>query len=132
MPDEISETEALDFIKAIEDGRVRLQPDRDPQDIYAGNVHYTATNGWHITVFNDANEWDYIDCIQTSDGRLLDFSEIEVMPVLGRYTPSEEAAWSRYGIPGYCIFKCTWCGMRLTTGPPFGPPFLCLSCRVSR
>ncbi len=69
----ISEIEALNFLKAIEDGLISLRSVQDPQEIYAGNVSYTASNGWLITIFNDANEWDYIDQIQSEDGRILNF-----------------------------------------------------------
>jgi hypothetical protein len=64
----LSEAEVMDFLKAVENGSVSLRPEYNPQDVYAGNVPYAASNGWHITIFNDVNEWDYIDEIQTSDG----------------------------------------------------------------
>src|SRR5579864_5008297 len=73
----ISEAELMDFLRAIEEGSVSLRPEFDPQDIYAGNVPYAASNGWHITIFNDCNEWDYVDRVKTADGRSLDFDTIE-------------------------------------------------------
>jgi hypothetical protein len=128
MNSNVSETEVMEVLRAIERGSVLLRPKRDPQDIYAGDVLYTASNGWRITIFNDANEWDYIDHIETSDGRTLDFDAIDQMPRVREYEPSEDVAWSRYGIPGYCIFRCTSCGARLTSGP-YRAPFLCSSCQ---
>jgi len=118
----------MEFLKAIEDGSITLRPEYDPQDIYAGNVPYTASNGWHITIFNDVNEWDYIDKIRTPDGRTLDFDAMEQMPLVNDYSPSDEVAWTRYGIPGYCLFRCRTCGARLY-GEQIRPPFLCPSCR---
>ena len=38
----------------IEAGTVLLQATEDPGKIYAGNVTYLASNGWLITIFNDA------------------------------------------------------------------------------
>jgi hypothetical protein len=128
----LSEVEVMQFLRTIEDGSVSLRAERDPQEVYAGEVSYVASNGWRITVFNDANEWDYIDHIQAADGRTLDFDGMQGMPTLMEYAPSDEIAWSRYGIPGYLKFRCARCGMELTIGPPFGPPFLCPTCRDQR
>ncbi len=72
----ISEAEVIQFLKWIEDGTITLKADIDPQQTYAGDVTYTASNGWRITVFNDANEWDYVDSVVASDGRTLNFDEI--------------------------------------------------------
>ncbi len=49
------------------------------------------------------------------------------MPTAGRYCPNEAIAWTRYGIPGYCQFKCTTCGAPIK-GPGFHGPFLCRRC----
>jgi hypothetical protein len=124
----LSEAEVMQFLKAVEDGSITLRPEYDPQDIYAGNVPYTASNGWHITIFNDVNEWDYIDKIRTPDGRTLDFDAMEQMPLVNNYSPSDEIAWTRYGIPGYCQFRCKNCGTRLEYELS-RLPFLCPSCR---
>jgi hypothetical protein len=51
-----------------------------PQKVYAGNVPYQASNGWHITVFNDANEWDYVEEIRTQGGDTLDFDDLDKTP----------------------------------------------------
>lgn len=99
----ITEKELLQFLKAIEEGTISLRPESSPQDIYAGNVTYTATNGWRITIFNDCNEWDYVDKAITADGRSVNFDSIDNdMPIAREYLPADEIAWQRYGIPGYC------------------------------
>jgi hypothetical protein len=128
MSFEVSEAELMTFLIAIEEGTIVLHPEREPQYVYAGNVLYKANNGWSIIVFNDANEWDYIDYIQTVDGRTLEFGDIEQMPTASQYSPNDDAAWNRYGIPGYCIFRCTACGDRLSSGPRYDEPLLCSSC----
>jgi hypothetical protein len=125
----ISESEVLQFLKGIEDGSVSLQPDADPQDVYAGNVTYAASNGWQIRIFNDCNEWDYIDRIETPDGRNVGFDALDEMPSVRDYDPGDEVAWSRYGIPGYMKFRCRFCGDVLTPSPTDTLPHLCIVCR---
>jgi hypothetical protein len=129
MTDSISEVELLEFLNCIENGEVFLKQQDDPQDIYAGNVRYVASNGWRIVVFNDANEWDYIDEVRSDDGRILGYDEIEEMATAGAYEPSEDVSWSRYGIPGHMKFRCKECGMRLRDGPPYLPPYVCHDCK---
>jgi hypothetical protein len=58
----------------------RCPPKVTPQKVYAGNVPYQASNGWHITVFNDANEWDYVEEIRTQGGDTLDFDDLDKTP----------------------------------------------------
>jgi hypothetical protein len=124
----LTEVEVMGFLKAVENGSVTLRPDYSAQDVYAGNVPYTASNGWHITIFNDVNEWDYIDKIQTPDGNTVDFDVLEQMPLVNDYSPSDEIAWTRYRIPGYCQFRCESCGTLLPSEQS-RLPFLCPSCQ---
>lgn len=128
MPEVISEDDLLEFLKAIESGDITLKPEDDPQDVYAGRIRYTASNGWRMVVFNDANEWDYIEAVEAPDGRALDFCGIDTMSTARCYEPSGDASWTRYGIPGYRRFRCKECSADLKGGPPFRPPFLCESC----
>lgn len=121
MP-EISNTEIWEFLHAIESGGVVLTPDgdREPQEIYASNVAYSASNGWRIVVYNDANEWDYIDEIVTADGRRIKYEEIATsFPDIEAYVPSEEMSWSRYRIPGYLRFRCPACSSEITRSNTF-------------
>lgn len=115
MPD-ISDAEIWEFLRAIESGSVVLTPngDREPQEIYTANVAYSASNGWRIVVFNDANEWDYIDEIVTADGRRIVHDEIaDSFPDIDNYEPSEGISWSRYRIPGHMRFQCALCDLQL-------------------
>src|ERR1051326_436714 len=73
----LTEKELLQFLKTIEEGTISLRPESDPQDIYAGNVTYTATNDWRITISNDCNEWDYVDKAISADGRSVGFDSLE-------------------------------------------------------
>jgi hypothetical protein len=129
----ITEGELLEFLKAIEDGTIVLQPQECvPQDVYAGNVPYTASNGWQITIFNDCNDWDYVERVIAPDGRSLSFDEIDdLMSVAREYTPDSEVAWSRYGIPGYMRFRCANCGVNLDPKEITKAEYLCGRCRSS-
>ena len=129
----IPEEELLEFLKAIEQGMISLQPEGCiPQDIYAGNVAYNASNGWRITIFNDCNEWDYVDRVIAADGRSLSFDEIEnFMSVAREYTPDIEVAWSRYGIPGYMRFRCAKCSADINAAELTKAEYLCNRCKGS-
>jgi hypothetical protein len=129
----ITEEELLEFLKAIEEGTIALDPEGCiPQDIYAGHVPYRASNGWQITIFNDCNEWDYVEHVITPDGRSLSFDEIDdLMSVAREYTPDVEVAWSQYGIPGYMRFRCTNCGVDIDLKVLPKGEYLCKGCRNS-
>lgn len=105
----ITEDEVSALLKAIEDGSVLLTSDFEPQLVYAGNVLYYCSGsyeGWKLLIFNDCNEWDYIDTIEAPDGRIAGFYEIEdFMPMVWEYRPSSKIVWERYGIPGYKKFR---------------------------
>ena len=76
MSTSVTEAEVLDFLHSVEHGEVSLVPTHEPQEVYAGIVAYQASNGWKITVFNDANEWDYVEQLRTADGRECDYEDI--------------------------------------------------------
>ena len=124
----LTEDEVRLFLREIEDGTIRLVPPFEPQSIYAGNVEYRASNGWWIVVFNDCNEWDYIDEIVSADGRVADNDAIDGWPGLAGYTPSDEVAWERYRIPGYLQFRCTGCGRVIPTPTAGDLSFCCATC----
>ena len=106
----LSDDECLDFLHRIETGELTLEPVHCAQDVFAGDVEYLASNGWSLVVFNDANEWHYIERIVSSDGRLLSCDEItETMARLSHYSPTHEVSWKVYRIPGYCDHRCELC-----------------------
>lgn len=106
----LSEEECLDFLHRIETGELTLEPVHCAQDVFAGDVEYLASNGWSLVVFNDANEWDYIEKIRSADGRRVDFDEIcESMARLSSYSPTHEVSWKVYRLPGYCDHRCELC-----------------------
>ena len=98
MKKKITEQEVIQFLSDIEKAKIMIVPDKNPSDVYAGDVHYRASNGWEITVFNDANEWDYIEFIKSNDGRELSFDDLDVMAKIRNYSPSKEVATTIYRI----------------------------------
>lgn len=127
----ISEKDLEAFLRAIESGQIKLKAQEEPQSIYAGNIEYFASNGWRIMVFNDANEWDYIEAIWDSHGNLkeeVDLASGQRISIVDfNYQPGEQASWTYYGIPGYMNFRCIACGT-LLKGHLRGQPFLCDGC----
>lgn len=107
---EISEDEIRAVLSAVESGAIRLTPTMEPQLVYAGVVEYEATNGWRLAVFNDCNEWDYLEWIEAPDGRHVEYDQLWQSSDLANYVPEPSVAWERYGIPGYLKFRCTRCG----------------------
>lgn len=95
----IETDEILYILRAVETGGITLYASKDPQEVYAGVVHYEASNGWKIGIFNDCNEWDYIQYIEAPDGRRMDFDAIEDTPELRDYRPTIEVIRQEYGIP---------------------------------
>ena len=74
-----------ELLAAIEAGTVHLTPIGEPQRIYAGIVEYVINNGWRLAVFNDCNEWDYLEWIETPDGRRVDFDQLDKVSDLRSY-----------------------------------------------
>ncbi len=116
MSGKLTAAEALEFLRAVESGAVTLEPESEPQMIYAGNVEYEASNGWTIVVFNDCNEWDYIDTIEAADGRRAEGWADGGLPELDAYQPPAGVAWERYRIPGYLSYRCMTCGVHINNG----------------
>lgn len=130
MAGTLSEQDIWQFLCGIETGAITLVPHAEPQAVYTGNVVYRASNGWEIWVFNDCNAWDYIETIDTADGRSIGFAGLDTLPSLADYRPAEEVAWSRYRIPGYLRFRCTHCGTDLQESEKSQDAgFLCAECR---
>lgn len=105
-----TESELLSFLQKIETGEITLEHtgSRTPADIYAGDVQYRASNGWLLTVFNDCNEWDYIDAIQRG-GTRVDYDALSKhYPRVAQYSPPDEVARRAYGIPGYLKGDDPW------------------------
>lgn len=107
----IPKAELKSFLEAVKAGEITLEAQQDPQEVYAGNVEYKANNGWTLVVFNDCNEYDYIDMVRASDGREIDFDDIyNDCHAVFSY---DAVSWRRLGIPGYVSCRCVKCGAEI-------------------
>ena len=129
MAGTLSEQDLWQFLHGIEEGVITLVPQTEPQAVYTGHVVYRASNGWAISVFNNCNAWDYIEAIDTADGRSIGFDGLDALASLADYQPSEAVAWWRYRVPGSCRFRCTQCGTDLAQREGSQErDFLCAEC----
>lgn len=64
----LSAEQCLEVLKSIDLGIRTVVPHACPHVVYAGNIEYVTDDGWKITVFNDCNEWDYVDSVQSPLG----------------------------------------------------------------
>lgn len=92
----LTEREVLDVLHAVERGEVTFPP----KDVALARVQYTGllrfqlSNGWILTVFNDCREWDYLEQVETPDGRVLTYDELfDRMPELEAYKPPDPTLW---------------------------------------
>lgn len=109
LPSPLTPDEALAWLRKVEAGEITLSFEVEPQGV-CGNVRYTAPDGAEVVLFNDCNEWDYVDSLRFADGRALDFNDFPEDHPVSSYKPSEEAQWTAWKIPGYLYFKCMNCG----------------------
>lgn len=96
----LTEQEVLDVLHAIERGEVTIPKEqRDAAfESFCGKVPFTCSNGWKFIIFNDVNEWDYIDRVTAPDGRFLVIDDIWKMPVLNGYSPPTEVGMRVWGL----------------------------------
>lgn len=134
----ISSVKANKIINKILAEEISIVPhgNRLPQQIYAGNVQYNITgkySNYGLIVFNDCNQFDYIDSIVSSDFTMcvFDFSTISS---IDRFKISEEKAWEIFRIPGYLKFRCEACGTFISSKDDNKDAFYCsnLNCFLSR
>jgi hypothetical protein len=77
----VSEEEIVAVLDAADRGELTIAYDVQKSDtehalavwdhVYAGNVAFRLGNGWIVVVFNDCDEWDYIDSIILPDGAVV-------------------------------------------------------------
>lgn len=93
----LTEKEILDFLYAIEREEITLLA---PNGVtFCGEVLFEASNGWSVIIFNDCDEWDYIDWLKTSDGREIRYDEMaDTMPLVDDYRPPVAVAQKIYGM----------------------------------
>jgi hypothetical protein len=93
----IPEAEIQRVLVAVECGDVTLTA--SPDAPYAGVVEYAASNGWRLAVFNDCNEWDYLEWIEAPDGRRVSYEDLcAAQSPLAEYEPTDSVAREQYGL----------------------------------
>ena len=100
------------LLEAITDGHERLIAERDPQEIFTGDVTYTTDSGWQLSVSADMNSYGGFNHIDAPDGRtlpsdLLDNMDRDIDAVFDRNKMLE---WEGFGLGGYMRFRCRVCG----------------------
>ena len=66
----ITRTEAADVLRRIARGQIDISAvGRSWNEVYAGNVEFMTCDGWNLVVFNDCDDFDYLDSITAPDGR---------------------------------------------------------------
>jgi hypothetical protein len=65
------------MLRRIERREVTLKciNNEPPRDIYCGNCTFETSDGWTIVIFNDCDEWDYIDHVTDPDGDTATFDD---------------------------------------------------------
>lgn len=64
----MTDDDAIEFLQRIDEaGGIRTK-DRSWDETYAGDVAFVTPCGHTVVVFNDCDEWDYIDSIEAPDG----------------------------------------------------------------
>lgn len=99
MSTKLTSAEVLAVLHAIDRREITLKTDTPPADVYAGDCRYEASNGWTLIVFNDCNDWDYLDHATAPDGREWDFDDDPGLPYRGPIDDGE--CWRLWGIPGF-------------------------------
>lgn len=118
-------------LEGIDSGEITLRPiGEHPQITYASNVWYRASNGWKFIVFNDCNEWDYLDSFEDEQGKQPELTE-EEQELLAAWEQrqaslSARVLWQRWGIPGHIKLRCILCGHLVVGGTASMPrPITC-------
>lgn len=95
-------TRALAFLDTVDSGGATLgPPDRDWHDTVCGDITWPVTGGGSVVVFNDGNDWDYIDRVTLPDGVSVEPWDMEPEEWTGEcdiwrlrnWEPTDESRW---------------------------------------
>lgn len=92
-----TQEEVLAVLRQIETGEVLVTPDQHPFDVFAGNVSYEASNGWTFVIFNDCDDWDYVDSFAAPGEPFVSIFDRPGFEDVISYRPSAEVARVRWG-----------------------------------
>lgn len=102
------EDEALAVLEAVDRGDIAVYDEERTSAAGRSIAVYHLPNGWTVEVFNDCDQWDYLEGIEAPDGRKADFDAIsggidakpgdEPMPRLYKWRPSPATVLERWGL----------------------------------
>ena len=95
-PQQTTERAIFDVLRRIETGELTVTPAGDPKNFAFGNLDYAVSNGWTLTLFIDADAWDFIDSVKDSEGNLFDYDDMSLE--LQDYGPPDDVVARVYGI----------------------------------
>lgn len=90
--------EAVASLEEVASGKATLpKEERDEAEKqYDGISVFHASNGWTFAVFNDCDEWDYLETVWSPSGRRMDYQQMP--PILQDYQPPVETARRIWGL----------------------------------
>lgn len=97
----LTEDEILAVLRAIERREVTFPASEIEAagDWFSGDFTFHASNGWELTVFDDCDEWDYLDSVRAPDGREVDFDQIwNHMPRVRDFQPNADTVKAIWGL----------------------------------
>jgi hypothetical protein len=109
-------TEFFSILKKIEREEIRIVnrfvPSYGEDDCHALCECFVTDNGWLFSVFNDNGDWDYVNCIHSPEGKVLQYKDINCWDeslgdnqnddriILMNYMPSQKV-WQEIYQPFY-------------------------------
>jgi hypothetical protein len=90
--------ELLEVCRAVDLRKIPITQEQreDAEAVYAGNAEYVLPNGWTLWVFNDCDEWDYLDSARAPDGWAVQYRDMPEW--LQDWAPEPITADSIWGI----------------------------------
>jgi hypothetical protein len=84
---------ALLELQAIDRGEVSISVEGPDWDgAWCGPVTFKTPSGWTFVIFNDCDEWDYLETVIAPTGERFEY--LHGMPVdLGNWEPKNEDIW---------------------------------------
>lgn len=74
----LTEDEVDALLRRLVAGEITWEADRFGWSAtYCGNVGFVTSDGWKVVVFNDCDEFDYIDSVESPDGRTISYDDME-------------------------------------------------------
>jgi len=76
MNERVTREEVAQILRGIAAGDVNVEVQGETWDeTFAGDVAFNLSSGHHIVIFNDCDDFDYVDSVILADGRCGDFDD---------------------------------------------------------